>query len=48
MVRCQVSTKADLEGIAGVGDARVGKYGPQFLAVLQAAGGNRETSGQPH
>ncbi len=47
MVRRNVASKADLEAIAGVGDARVGKYGPQFLAALQAAGGNRETSGLP-
>ena len=39
MVRRRVHTRADLEGIAGVGDARVGKYGLQFLAALQAAGG---------
>ena len=48
MVRRRVASKADLEAIAGVGDARVSKYGPQFLALVQAAGGNRETSGQPH
>jgi superfamily II DNA helicase RecQ len=47
MVRRRVSTKTDLEAIAGVGDARIGKYGEQFLAAVKDAGGNRETSGQP-
>ena len=47
MVRRRIASKADLEAIAGVGDARVSKYGPQFLAALQAAGGNGETSGLP-
>jgi superfamily II DNA helicase RecQ len=37
MARRRASSKADLEAIASVGDARVGKYGPQFLAALQAA-----------
>ena len=46
MVRRRVNTQADLEGIAGVGEVRGSKYGPQFLGVLQAAGGNREASGQ--
>ncbi len=48
MVRRRIRSKADLEAIAGVGDARVSKYGEQFLAALLAAGGNRAASGQPH
>lgn len=48
MVRRRVASNSDLETIAGVGDARVGKYGPQFLAILQATGANHETSGKPH
>jgi hypothetical protein len=42
MVQRRVNTTTGLEGIAGVG-----KYGPQFLALLQTAGETRETSGQP-
>ncbi|AMV24236.1 ATP-dependent DNA helicase RecQ [Gemmata sp. SH-PL17] len=42
MVRRRVATPADLEAIAGAGDARIGKYGPAFLAALVAAGLNHE------
>ena len=47
MVRRRVRNKSDLEGIAGVGDARVSKYGPQFLAALHSAEGDHEASGKP-
>ncbi|HEX4609320.1 MAG TPA: HRDC domain-containing protein [Urbifossiella sp.] len=43
MVRRRAASPADLEAIAGVGDARVGKYGPAFLAALSAVGVRRET-----
>ncbi len=48
MVRRPIGTMADFEKIPGVGDGRVSKYGERFLAALLAAGGNRETSEQPH
>jgi superfamily II DNA helicase RecQ len=35
MVEAKARTRADLERIAGVGDARIEKYGPRFLQVLQ-------------
>ena len=47
MVRLRANSKADLEKIAGVGDARIGKYGSKFLEPLQAAI-IHETSRQPH
>lgn len=47
MARRRVRTKSDLEGIAGVGDARVSKYGQQFLAALQSAEVQHEASGKP-
>ncbi len=34
MVRSSAVTKADLENIAGVGDARVAKFGDRFLEFL--------------
>ncbi len=34
MVRTRATTKAALEKIAGVGDARIEKYGPRFLELL--------------
>ncbi len=34
MVQNRVRTKGDLETIAGVGDARIEKYGARFLACL--------------
>lgn len=42
MVRRRAATPADLEAIAGVGDARVSKYGTAFLAALAAAGADHE------
>ncbi len=36
MVRNRAATKADLERIAGVGDARVAKYGSVFLEQLSS------------
>ena len=35
MVRTKVTTKSALEGIAGVGEARIEKYGPRILELLQ-------------
>ncbi len=35
MVQAQVQSRADLERIAGVGDARIEKYGQRFLEVLR-------------
>ncbi|MCL4207970.1 MAG: HRDC domain-containing protein [Pirellulaceae bacterium] len=48
MIERQARSKADLEAIAGVGDARIEKYGPRFvelLAELWSAKG--ETDGKP-
>jgi superfamily II DNA helicase RecQ len=47
MVQKKVQTKADLEGIGGVGDARIEKYGPRFLELLKQSGGDDEKSGEP-
>ena len=48
MVRKKARTRADLEGIAGVGDARVGKYGPRFLDFLsRRLGTTGEAGGTP-
>jgi superfamily II DNA helicase RecQ len=48
MVQARAASKADLEKIAGVGDARIDKYGGQVLDVLSRAWGNaNETNGQP-
>jgi superfamily II DNA helicase RecQ len=35
MVQDRCGSKADLEKVAGVGDARIEKYGPRFLGLLQ-------------
>lgn len=35
MVETRVKSTSDLEAIAGVGDARIGKYGDRFLTCLQ-------------
>ena len=40
MVQTKVQSKADLERIGGVGDARIEKYGTRFLDVLRDAGVN--------
>jgi superfamily II DNA helicase RecQ len=49
MVQQKVTTKAALEQIAGVGDARVEKYGPRVLELLAAAwpADRHEAGGQP-
>jgi superfamily II DNA helicase RecQ len=39
MIQKQARTKSDLAAIAGVGDARVEKYGPRFLELLAKATG---------
>ena len=41
----QVRTAEALKGIPGVGEARVAKYGPAFLAILNAAGPPRHRRG---
>jgi len=47
MVQAGASTKADLEKIAGVGDARIEKYGPRVLELLAPQdGAPHETDGQ--
>jgi superfamily II DNA helicase RecQ len=47
MVQGKVATKAALEKIAGVGDARIDKYGERFLALLgQAQGRGDESNGK--
>jgi hypothetical protein len=35
MVQARATTKAAVEQIAGVGDARIEKYGPRVLELLQ-------------
>jgi superfamily II DNA helicase RecQ len=45
MVRRKVKTNSDLQAIEGVGEARVGKYGPQFLAALEKVCSQHEASG---
>ncbi len=38
MVQTRAKTKGALEAIAGVGDARIEKYGPRVLEILQQLG----------
>jgi superfamily II DNA helicase RecQ len=47
IVQQRVQTKADLQANAGVGDARVEKYGPRLLEVLQAVGHPRNEAHAP-
>jgi superfamily II DNA helicase RecQ len=48
MVQNRVRDKAGLEAIAGVGDGRIEKYGPRFLACLGEAWKLRDaTDGKP-
>jgi superfamily II DNA helicase RecQ len=47
MVRGRAASRADLEAIAGVGDARIDKYGPQVLDLLKTAWGCDGASGGP-
>lgn len=48
MIEREVRTKADLEAIVGVGDARVEKYGPRFLELLTKQGSAKdEKDGKP-
>jgi superfamily II DNA helicase RecQ len=42
MIQKQARTKSDLAALAGVGDARVEKYGPRFLELLAATAGPAE------
>jgi hypothetical protein len=39
MVQARATSKAALESIAGVGDARIEKYGPRFLDFLKISWG---------
>ena len=41
MVQGRATTRSDLEKIDGVGDARIEKYGPRFLELL-----NRQWEGK--
>jgi superfamily II DNA helicase RecQ len=45
MVQARAASKADLEKVAGVGDARVEKYGPRVLEALTAAWANGREAG---
>ncbi len=47
MIQKQARTKADLAAIAGVGDARVEKYGARFLEVLAEAAGPADAKAAP-
>ncbi len=48
MVQKKAQSKATLETIAGVGDARIEKYGPRFLEFLNEQWGTgHETDGEP-
>jgi hypothetical protein len=49
MVQSRAATKEALEKIAGVGDARIEKYGTHVLDLLQAQhwDGPHETGGKP-
>ena len=48
MIERQARTKADLEAIAGVGDARIEKYGPRFVELLNKLWSAKgETDGTP-
>ena len=48
MVQKQARTNAILETIAGIGDARIEKYGARFLDFLKTQwGGDHETDGGP-
>jgi superfamily II DNA helicase RecQ len=47
MVEKKARTKADLESIAGVGDARVDKYGKQFLDFLAKQRGRADETDKP-
>ena len=51
MVQVRATTKAALEQVAGVGDARIEKYGERMLEVLRAQWGQRgngaDAAGQP-
>ncbi len=48
MVQQKATSKTGLEKVAGVGDARIEKYGSRVLTVLQAAWPEtHETSGKP-
>ena len=51
MVYTRATTKAALEKVAGVGDARIEKYGARMLEVLRTQwgqGGNgKDAAGQP-
>ena len=45
MARSRVMTKADMEKIAGVGEVRIEKYGPQFLELMgKEVSGDAEAS----
>jgi superfamily II DNA helicase RecQ len=47
IVELRVSTKADLEKIDGVGDARIEKFGEQVLTVISKMGAEPDASSGP-
>lgn len=47
MVRDRAGSRADLEAIAGVGDARIEKYGARVLEVLKQSWGADDAAGGP-
>ena len=51
MVQARATTKAALEQVAGVGDARIEKYGARMLEVLRTqwgqGGKGKDAAGQP-
>ena len=48
MVKARAATKGDLEKIAGLGDARMEKYGARMLDVLNASWKTQhEADGKP-
>jgi len=47
IVQQRVTTKAQLEKIDGIGDARVEKYGARIIEFLKQSGFNHAPSGQP-
>lgn len=47
MVQAKATTKSDLESIAGVGDARIEKYGDRFLTCLNEKSANNGEKGRP-
>lgn len=48
IARRKISSKAGLQELSGIGEARVKKYGDEVIAIVSgAAGGQVETHGEP-